>query len=350
MQLEFLKFSDINLGDTFFDSLKSDYAEFETWFRKKSSQDERAYIAKSDTGSIEAFLYLKHEEEEVNDVEPVLPAKKRVKVGTFKINPHGTKLGERFVKKIFDHAIGSSIDEIYVTIFPKHVGLYSLLKKYGFEKVAEKPTMNGVEDVLLKDLSKIHGDVLLDYPKIIAKDKRKFVLSIYPDFHTRLFPDSILNNESYDIVKDVSHTNSINKVYICFMDVSSIRPGDIIVIYRTSDQVGRAYFRSVITSVCVVTELKTRDSFSFLKEYLDYCAPHSVFSQSELTQYYSRKGKLAVIKMTYNAAFSKRLNRKALIEDVGLAADAYWGFFKLTDSEFQTISKKGGLDESLIVY
>jgi L-amino acid N-acyltransferase YncA len=350
MQLEFAKFSNINLGDEFFDSLKSDYAEFESWFNKKSAQNENSYIAKNETGGIEAFLYLKQEEEEVSDVKPALPAKKRVKVGTFKINPHGTKLGERFIKKIFDHAIGSSIEEIYVTIFPKHAGLYSLLKRYGFEKVAEKPTANGVEDVLLKDLSKIYGDVLLDYPKIIARGKSKFVLSIYPNFHTRLFPDSILNNESYDIVKDVSHTNSINKVYISFMDMNAVRTGDIIVIYRTSDQEGRAWFRSVATSVCVVTELKTRGDFSSLQEYLDYCAPHSVFNQSELTQYYNRRGKLAVIKMTYNAAFSKRLNRKSLIEDVGLNKDVYWGFFRLTDPVFQTISKKGGLDESLIVY
>jgi len=350
MQLEFTEFKNINLSDTFFDSLKTDYVEFEAWFSKKSADNSKAYIAKNTKGDVEAFLYLKHETGEVDDVNPVLPHKSRIKVGTFKINPHGTKLGERFIKKIFDHAIDSIIDEMYVTIFPKHTSLHSLLTRYGFEKVGEKDTANGTEDVLLKDLSKTHHNLLLDYPKIIAKDKRKFVLAIYPEFHTRLFPDSILNNESYEIVKDISHSNSINKVYICFMDVNAIRPGDILVIYRTTDQKGQAWYRSVVSSVCVVTELKRKADFSSLQDYLAYCGPHSVFSNNELVQYYNRPGKLAVIKMTYNAAFSKRLNRKSLVESIGLNPETYWGFFKLTDAEFQSISKQGGLDEGFIVY
>ena len=36
MELEYLKFKNINLNDPFFDSLKSDYAEFSDWFEKKS--------------------------------------------------------------------------------------------------------------------------------------------------------------------------------------------------------------------------------------------------------------------------------------------------------------------------
>ena len=53
------------------------------------------------------FLYLKIEEEELSDMVPVQPARKRLKVGTFKVdndNRHTTR-GERFMKKIMDLAI-----------------------------------------------------------------------------------------------------------------------------------------------------------------------------------------------------------------------------------------------------
>jgi hypothetical protein len=35
MNLEYLRFKDVDLNDVFFDSLKNDYAEFSTWFKKK---------------------------------------------------------------------------------------------------------------------------------------------------------------------------------------------------------------------------------------------------------------------------------------------------------------------------
>lgn len=83
-------------------------------------------------------------------------------------------------------------------------------------------------------------------------------MSIYPDYHTRMLPDSILNNESHDLIQDVSHTNSIHKIYLCAMEgTSNFKPGDIIVTYRTTDRQGPARYRSVITSVCVVEEYKT---------------------------------------------------------------------------------------------
>lgn len=52
-----------------------------------------------DTKSIDGFLFLKVEDGLVGDVTPPLAPMTRIKVGTFKINAHGTKLGERFVKK-----------------------------------------------------------------------------------------------------------------------------------------------------------------------------------------------------------------------------------------------------------
>ena len=57
---------------------------------------------------------------------------------------------------------------------------------------------------------------------------------------------------------------------------------------------------------------------------------------------------LQVIKMTYNAAFDRRITRNELIEQVGLSAD-YWGFFQLTDEQFNNIISRGKINESIII-
>ena len=53
--------------------------------------------------------------------------------------------------------------------------------------------------------------------------------------------------------------------------------------------------------------------------------------------------------MTYNAALTKRVIRKDLIEKVGISQNAYAGFIELTDNQFEKILKLGGVDEYIII-
>ena len=112
-------FGQENLNDIFFNTFKEDYPEFESWFRKKSN--EPIYVSKNEFGNIIAFLYLKVEDrnENYSDIEPVFKPKKRLKIGTFKVALNGFRLGERFLKIIFDNALKQKVEEIYVTIFEK---------------------------------------------------------------------------------------------------------------------------------------------------------------------------------------------------------------------------------------
>ncbi|WP_163832269.1 N-acetyltransferase [Spartinivicinus ruber] len=345
---QYLKFKDINLEDSFFDSLKEDYSEFSDWFERKCENN--AYVFKNDNNEIDGFLYHKIEEEAVTDISPPLPPKKRLKIGTFKVNAHGTRLGERFIKKSLDFALLEGVSEVYVTIFPKHEALIDSFKRYGFREVADKTTTNGVELVLLKQMGVYIGEVKSDYP-YIDNTGRKFILSLYPEWHSRLLPDSILNTESKDaVVKDISHTNSIHKVYLTAMSgVESLCKGDILVIYRTSDKKGPAHYRSVATSICVVEETKDISCFSTLDEFIGYTASYSIFKKRELEAFYSEKKYPTIIKFCYNVALSKRVTRGEMIDDLGMSANQYWGFFELTESQFEGIIKKGKVNESLII-
>ncbi len=347
--IEKKKFSDIDLSDPFFDNLKSDYKEFAEWFEKKKNENAYVYIVKN---KIIGFLYLKIENEEVVDTTPALPKKKRLKIGTFKIEAHGTRLGERFIKKAIDHALSEDVTEIYLTTFLKHAGLIGILKEFGFEEHGKKVTANGEELVLLKSLDKVTGSSRKDFPIINAKGKRKFLLAIKPEWHTKLFPDSILNNETYDIVQDVSHTNSIQKTYVCFMDLSELRDGDILIIYRMKDEGKSAWYGSVVTSVCTVEHVLKKTDFSSKEQYVGFTEKFSVFCEKELINWWNKGKKLYVIKMLYNAAFSKRIIRKDLIEKIGIDGekDTYWGFVEITNEQFCHIIKLGGVNESIVVY
>lgn len=345
--IEERRFSQINLDDPFFDSLKADYAGFEAWFERKG--DATAYVLEDQNG-IQAFLYLKVEHESVTDVQPPLPDRRHLKIGTFKINAHGTRLGERFMKRAFDYAIAHDADDLYVTVFPKHEGLTHLFEKYGFEQVATKTSEKGTEDVYLRSLQNHQGDPVEDYPLIDRFAGRNYVLSIYPKWHTELLPDSILNNETIDLLDDVSHTNSIHKAYICRMQgIDALNRGDILVIYRTSDRQGPAYYRSVATSICVVEEVRSRSDFENLNHFIEYCETYSIFDPNDLRGWWRKWGRLFVIRFTYNVPLQRRLNRKRLLEDVGLSEEAYWGFFEITNDELNRIIDLGDVDESYFV-
>ena len=348
MPLKMKKFSDIDISDTFFDSLKEDYAEFNQWFSKKGNED--AYVFYDNQKLILGFLYLKIETGEVSDVVPPLPRKKRLKIGTFKIIPHGTRLGEHFMKKVFDNAVELSVEEIYVTIFECHHALIDLLSRYGFKRKAKKNSSNGEELVLVKKLSVVNNDPVADYPLIDLKNANAYLLSIYPKWHTKLFPDSILKTEARTILQDVSHTNSIHKVYLAAMDgMQSLKRGDVLVIYRTSDGLGPALYRSVATSFCVLEEYRGLASFQNISEFMKYCEPYSIFTDEELKTLWRSKKYRHVIRFTYNIAFNRRPNREEIINNIGMTGEEYFGFLPLKTTAIKRLARMGGVDESFIV-
>ena len=335
------KFRDIALTDPFFDSLKSDYPGFAIWFASKSNND--AVTFRAESGELDGFLYLKGEVGPVVDVQPNLVAAHRLKIGTFKVNPHGTRLGERFIKRAFDTAIGVGAEALYVTVFEKHEALVQLFTRYGFVKVGKKSSIEGKEEAVYeRRLDQIIGDVVLDYPRIPIQKDRHFVLSLYPQWHSRLLPDSLLKTEHASSLEDVSHTNSIHKIYLTAMQgIDQLKRGDTLLIYRTAEG-GSAYHTSVVTSLCVVESLSHITQYATEQAFLDYCKSYSIFSDVELRMFYKTKKYPWLIRFTYNLALSKRPNRKALLEDVGLAANTYWGVFQLSTDQLKNILKLSG--------
>ncbi|OUL60977.1 PIN domain-containing protein [Flavobacterium sp. AJR] len=347
LNVQKLKFGRINLDDDFFTSLKEDYIGFDKWFIKKF--DEEAYITvNSNNGLLLSFLYLKVEnkEESFTDIIPLFTPKKRLKVGTFKVINNGFRLGERFIKIIFDNALKNKVDEIYVTIFDKRdeqKRLIELLEQWGFTLWGKKND----EFVYIRDFSRKTDEknLKLCYP-YISSNKDCYIVPIYPDYHTELLPDSILNTESpEEFIEDFPHRNGINKVYVSRALTPHPNIGDILVFYRTG-----GYFKSVISTIGVVQEIKY--DFINVEEFILYCRKSSVFPEDQLRAMWSYSAsKPFVIKFLYVYSFPHRINMKELIDLQVLNGinDAPRGFKKISKNQLNNILKATKSDESFIV-
>ncbi len=343
-------FGNINLQDTFFNSFRSDYKGFDQWFNRKA--DKVAYVTHND-GRILSFLYVKLEDENENyaDISPVFTPKRRLKIGTFKLVSNGVRLGERFMKIIFDNALQNKVDDIYVTIFEGDLSkelLINLLQNWGFVKFGEKVTKSGKELVYVRDFTPCFEP---ENPKItfpyISSDKKIFLCPIYPKYHTELFPDSILNTESkMDFKENKPHRNALSKVYISRSFNRNLVSGDIIVFYRTG-----GYHRSVVTTIGVVESAV--DGIQNGKEFIRKCRKRSIFTDNELMRHwnYYKNNRPFIVKFLYVYSFPKRLNMEKLIE-LGVIADvnsAPRGFEPISKEQFFKVLKESKSDESIIV-
>lgn len=349
-------FGEINIKDHFFDSFRLDYQGFDDWFNKKA--DEEAYICQSDNGDILAFLYIKKEEatENYSDIEPIFPKKTRTKIGTFKVISNGYKLGERFLKIIFDNSLRYKVDEIYVTLFNKteeHKRLIGLLQDWGFYQYGIKKTPTGDELVFIKDFHPVpdQNNPKSTFP-FIDRNRKYYIVPIYPQYHTELFPDSILNTESpRDFSENEPHRNAIQKVYISRSFFKNLKSGDVIVFYRTKTPGTSAYYTSVVTTIGVVDSVYTQ--IANIEEFISLCRKRSVFSDTKLAEHwnYNPNHRPFVVNFLYTYSFPRRPNLEELIK-MGVFADTSSvprGFEALSERSFCSILKASNTDESFII-
>lgn len=341
-------FGNINIDDTFFDSFKQDYDEFGNWFNKKA--DNISYVCITD-GDVKAFLYLKQEntDEIYNDIEPSFPQKKRLKIGTFKVTSTGYKLGERFLKVIFDNAIQYDVEEIYVTIFNKRdeqLRLIYLLGDWGFKHWGTKTTDNGIEQVFVRECKPAPN---LQRPKLtfpaVSKNTTKWIVPIYPQYHTELFPDSILNNESpQDFTENEPYRNAIKKVYISRSYNRNLNGGDLVLFYRTG-----GHYAGVVSTIGVVENVvaNIRDENHFI----ELCRKRSVFDDAGLKEFwnYRKNNRPFIVNFLYIDSFPMpKVNLKRLRE-LNIIQDAPRGFEQISDAKFEQILKEARANESYII-
>lgn len=355
------RFSEIDLGDSFFDSLKVDYpgtensTEFCAWFNRKSATDERALVYEDDNG-VAAFLYLKDEEEGISlkDV-PDLPAIPRKKIGTMKISGEhrGQRIGEGAIGLALWNWQRSKLDEIYVTVFKKHISLIKLLTRFGF--VLAGTNQNG-ENVYIKNRSRIsYENPYISFP-FVNPDFGEAGYLIFEDYyHDTMFPYSELKGVT-QTQAELSVANGLSKIYVSAKSRNNYRIGEPVLIYRKFNGEGVKKYRSCLTSFCMITDIiqvkKRGSALMTFEDLMKKIGNKSVFDQQELRSRYNGNKDVVVFEMLYYAFFGagNNVNCACLINN-GLwnRSGGYPTDTKLSREEFEFILKEGRLDVQNII-
>lgn len=348
---ELTKFSECNLDDIFFDSLKEDYPEFSQWFKKKSEQGAEAYASR-DKGRIQAFVYIKEEDEAVGE----LPAQHRMKIGTLKIcSEFGRqRLGEGGIGIALWKWQHSDCNQIYLTIFPQHADLIELVTRFGFVH----KTYKGNELVFVKDKNELVFEKsgpagYKGFPYVDPDFKRGVCIPIYATYHDRMFQKSKLRNTVQNCSPSPVY-NGITKVYIATPKNNVIyRPGDLAFIYRIAETDRK--HKSAITSYCTISSIvwikknKTVCKDITMDVFKDIAGNKTVYTEEELKKAFSEDN-VCVITLVYNGFFGEGNNvNYNWLQTNGLFGNHPYNI-EYSRNEVKTIMEKGGVDERFITF
>ena len=314
LSIEKDKIGTLTVGDPFFDTLREDYGptDFNAWLNRKSGEE--AYIFKDKDGILQGFLYLKveHKDEPFASFDRPMKKQEWLKVGTFKNAMTGLRVGERFLKIIFDNAIKMNVDGIYVTLFENKrkgvIRLMELMKKWGFVPYCHSSTG---ELVMVKDMRNYDNskDPMFNYP-LTKPGHGFFFLPIEPEWHGKLFPDLHLKNEDMSIYDQEACSYAVEKIYVCGAKTVCASPGDIAFIYRKGEYWPKKY-SSVVTGIAILQEVifpKTEE------EYLGLVKNKSVFTSDELKSFYNKNQYRTVIKLLFLRPFNRKVTLSKLAD------------------------------------
>lgn len=336
-------FAEVDLDNPFFDTLKEDYKTFIPWYQGKAENNEEAYVF-YDGETIKGFLYLKLEDGDAyEDITPEMPKRRRLKVGTFKINSTGFRLGERFFKIIFDNALLLKVDEIYVTLFEHKrkevIKLKNDLEKWGFVKFGYKS--NG-EAVLVKEMANpVFGDDPRKYFPAVRRSARKYYLPILPEYHSHLFPDSHLPNENLSFLKNnKAHQYALEKIYLTGASAYDVKPGDEVLIYRVGESMFKRHSSSLTGTAIVQEVVRTKN----VEECIRICSNRSIFTEKEIREFYDKYP--TIVKLLYRDSFDHKilldyLWQKGILEENSGPRP----FQSLSNEYFSLLYKKGTGEE-----
>jgi hypothetical protein len=337
----------LKLDDPIFDSLKIEYAKtkvpFGEWWTKISREGRKAWVYQRDEGSIGAVLIYKVEDGAVWS-EPPLPPKKRLKISTLKVAlvETGQKIGELFIKMSVEFAAKNDIDELYLTHFSRpNDDLLKLIEEFGFFKAAKM----GDEDIYLKKLipegswSSPYEVSKRFYPSFYdGKLVRKFIVPILPKYHDRLFTDyqhrqPTIPEYSGELIVE---GNTINKAYLSHSKVRSMARGDVLLFYRSQDEM------SIVTLGVVETVRHSQDPIRIAA----LTAKRTVYPLEEIKRLAKKPIKIILFRGHFHVAKPLTLN---YMLDNGVLLQAPQSTVRIPHSKYLQIKEACGIDQRFTV-
>lgn len=227
----------LDLADPIFESIRTDYVGFDQWFAKCQKEHRSALVVERlSSGGLEAVCILKEE----TDHEYELPSP-RLKICTLKVaeEGRGQRLGELLIRAVLDEAIASDQEGLSVTVFEKQVELIGLLRDLGFLEVSArtdadelvmwrpvKPPPDGAPELNAFEYHRRYG------PSEVRLEVPVHVVPIQPHWDDELFPDGRKRDPLFALSPS---GNGLRKAYLSHAGHRQLRPGDILLFYRSGD-------------------------------------------------------------------------------------------------------------------
>jgi GNAT superfamily N-acetyltransferase len=325
------------LSSAFFDSLRLGYQGFDDWFRRKARENRMAWVYRDHQGELGAIcIYATQEDESINDLGERLQGTS-LKLCTFKVGDsvRGRKIGELFLKAAFRYATKANCEHIFIHAdAERHGYLVQLLCEFGF---VERGTYGS--DVVLVKSHPTHApapngiepfEYLQKYFPHYRRDAAvaKYVVPIQPRFHEMLFPDYEPPQPRL-FTDSGSIGNAIKLAYLCHAPVAAIKPGDLVLFYRTSDE-------KVITSVGVVEKFAV---LSDSAKVASLVSRRTVYSLEQIDAMAVRPTKVILFRLVEH--FPKPVPLRALEKQCSIAPPIQT-IRKIADDSFEQILRIAG--------
>ena len=278
----------ISLGDDIFESLREGYIRFDKWWKDKCVKEHRPCWIVEDEG-LAGIVVRKDETADITDAK--LPAKKVLKMCTFKVRPksRGTKLGELLLRQVFWFAQMNRYDLVYLTTYEDQVALIKLLEFYGFVHTYSKADGERVyeKQFARRRLKPRKGITIYEtdkqnYPRfVVAPNIRAFVVPIQEAYHDILYPDLV------DGAGEGPRRpgNTIRKVYLCRAQ-SNLGPAGSLLFFYKGKSTGAP--SQAVTTIGVLESMSVVDN---IKSLVRRTGGRSVYSEQELRDWQASRGR-----------------------------------------------------------
>lgn len=327
------------LESEFFNSLREGYAGFDDWFRAKAREGRHAWIYRGDSPEPSAIcIYAIQENEVINDNGRLLPGR-ALKLCTFKVGElvRGRKIGELFLKAAFRFATENACANIFIHgSQERHPYLIELLDEFGFVAqgnyegdtvfVKAHPAEPPASALPAPDYVRLY------YPHY-KKDAsvQKYLVPIRPEYHEVLFPDyESAARQQLALFRPQNFAgNAVKLAYLCHTPTRSVRPGDLLLFYRTADE--RA-----------VTTLGVVDRFEVIKDatkIASLVSRRTVYTQQEIVTMATRETKVFLFRCVEH--FPHPVRHDELLQQ-NIAAGPIQSLRRINDAQFERLLRAAG--------
>lgn len=322
----------------FFDSLRQDYPDFDIWFRDKARVGRNAWVSWESVGhQIGAICIYAQQDNETITKDGLTLRGPALKLCTFNVGAsvRGQKIGELFLKAAFRYATLNRLENIFIhgSVNENRL-LFQMLEDFGFIYVGQDSGSGGRDAVYLKNHPvRKPSDALspFDYLKryfphfLSGPEIGKFIIPIRPKYHSILFPDYRRSERpQLELFESTSPGNAIKLAYLCHAQTKQIKPGDVLLFYRSQDE-------RAVTSIGIVENYVTLIDASAIASRVKR---RTVYSMDEIEKIAKRPTRVMLFRLVKHL---ERSLSQSLLESKGIIKGPPQSILRISHDAFEKV-------------